>query len=279
MKQKKIIFTDSEIVEFCKATKDTNELHNPGFMGKMGKRVIVPGMFALTRTVNLSADLLKSHANVIKVIFNSLLSSGDFVTLCTIPDPENPYEVRLSAINHKDTLASKDDYARMFRGESKFEDFIEGIRHRIDLDIEQIECFNRLIGTNDPDIANFLFAVAYTSRALLNAIYYPETEVEKEIDGVINRVTNRNSKVSPFYQSLEIHVPSPFPVFTPGSPIDYFIHYERETPCKLYTAHVRCEIDGKIIFHSQYKMGGIPDLVILRMAKDAHPAKKIIPEL
>jgi len=275
MKQKKIIFTDSEIVEFCKATKDTNELHNPEFMGKMGKRVIVPGMFALSRTVNLSADLLKSQANVIKVMFNSLLSSGDFVTLSTIPDPGNPYEVRLSAINHKDTLASKDDYARMFKSERKFEDFIEGIHHRFEIDTDQIECFNRLIGANDPDVANFLFAVAYTSRALLNAIDYPETEIEKEIDGVIHR----NSGVSPFYQSLEIHISSPFPVINPGLAIDYFIHYEREIPCKLYTAHVRCEIDGKIIFHSQYKMGGIPDLVILRMAKDAHPNKKIVPKL
>jgi len=275
MKEKKVIFTDSEIVEFCKATKDTNELHNPEFMGKMGKRIIVPGMFALSRTVNLSAGLLKSQANVIKVIFNSLLSAGDFVTLCTIPDPADPFEVRLSAINHKDTLASKDDYARMFKGERKFDNFIEGIHRRLDMETQQIECFKRLIGANDLDVANFLFAFAYTSRALLDAIDYPETEIEKEIDGVINK----NSNVSPFYQSLELHIPSPFPVFNPGSAIDYYIHYEREIACKLYTAHVRCEIDGKVIFYSQYKMGGIPDLVILRMAKDAHPHKQALPKL
>jgi hypothetical protein len=269
MKQKKVIFTDSEIVEFCKATKDTNELHNPEFMGKMGKRVIVPGMFALSRTVNLGNDLVKSQFNVIKVLFNSLLSSGDFVTLCTIPNPEDPLEVRLSAINHKDTLASNNEYARMFRSERKFENFIEGIHHRIDMDVQQVECFRQLIGPGDPDVANFLFAVSYASKGLLNAIDCPQTEIEKEIDAVINR----NSNVSPFYQSLEIHIPAPFPVWIPGSPIDYFIHYERETAYKLYTAHVRCEIDGKIIFHSQYKMGGIPDIVILRMAKDAHPQK------
>jgi hypothetical protein len=92
-------------------------------------------------------------------------------------------------------------------------------------------------------------------------------------------VINKNSGVSPFYQSLEIHIPSPFPVFDPGKAFDYFIHFERKIPCKLYTAHVRCEIDGKILFHSQYKMGGIPDLVILRMAKDAHPHKNIIPKI
>jgi hypothetical protein len=239
-------------------------------MGKMGKRVIVPGMYALSRTVNLSADLLKSQANVIKVIFNSLLSSGDFVTLCTIPDPEDPCKVRLSAINHKDTLASQDEYARMFKSDHEFENFIRGIHHKTDLDTRQLESFKRLIGSNDPDVANFLFTVSYASKALINSIHSPVTEIEKEIDEVINR----DKMVSPFYQSLEIHIPNPFPVFTPGPAIDYFIHYEREIAFKLYTAHVRCEIEGNVIFHSLYKMGGIPDKVILRMAKDAHPVKR-----
>jgi hypothetical protein len=275
MMKKKVIFTDSEIVEFCKATKDTNELHNPEFMGKMGKRVIVPGMFALSRTVNLSAGLLKSQSNVIKVLFNSLLSSGDFVTLCTVPDPHDPSEVRLSAINHKDTLASNDEYARMFRSEKKFVGFIEGIHHRIEMETQQIECFKRLIEADDRDVANFLFAVSYASKALINAIDDPATETEKEIDGVINR----NSKISPFYQSLEIHIPTPFPLYEPGPPVDYIIHYERVIPCKQYIAHVRCEIDGKTIFYSKYRMGGIPDLVILRMAKDAHPHKPVLAEL
>ena len=62
MKQKKIIFRDTEITEFCCATLDTNEIHDPLFMAKLGKRVIVPGMFALSQTVNLSAGYLKNHA-------------------------------------------------------------------------------------------------------------------------------------------------------------------------------------------------------------------------
>jgi hypothetical protein len=273
IKQQKVIFSDTEIVEFCEATKDTNELHNPAFMGKLGKRVIVPGMFALSRTVNLSADFLKTNTNIIKLIFNSLLSSGDFVTLCTIPDPDDKFRLRLSAINHKDTLASNDDYARMLWGDAVFANFIEGIRHSIGIEPWQIESFKRLIGATDKDVANFLFAVSYTSKALINSIDNPQTEVEIEID----RLINRNSKVSPFYQSLEIHIPDTFPVFMPGKAIDYFIHYEREVPNKRYLAHVRCEIDGITIFHSQYRMGGIPDIVILRMAKDAHLHKNNVP--
>ena len=65
MSQKKIIFRDQEIVEFCNATKDSNEIHNPEFMQHVGKRVIVPGMFALSHTLNLAAGHLKTKVNYI----------------------------------------------------------------------------------------------------------------------------------------------------------------------------------------------------------------------
>ena len=93
MKQKKVIFRDTEIVEFCRATHDTNVIHEPLFMANLGKRVIVPGMFALSQTVNMSGDFLKNHARSLKVLFNSLLSSGDFVTLSTSSCDGNPIEI------------------------------------------------------------------------------------------------------------------------------------------------------------------------------------------
>jgi hypothetical protein len=272
MRQRKIIFKDQEIVEFCKATKDTNEIHNPLYMGEIGKRVIVPGMFALSRTLCLAEDYLKTKANYIKVLFNSLLSSGDFATLCTIPDPNDPDIVRLSAINHKDTLTSRNDYTRMMQVETGPEKSFRGILHRLDFEPRQVETFKRLVGISDTDVAHFLFAVSYASQALLKSIDNPQTEVEQEID----RLINRNSKISPFYQSLEIHIPSPFPSFIPGIALDYYIHFEREKEMKLYSAYVRCDSEGTTIFNSQYKLVGIPDRIILRMAKDIHQSKKII---
>ena len=269
MKQKKIIFRDREIVDFCNATKDTNEIHNRDFMKKMGKRVIVPGMFALARTLNLETQHLKSNVNCIRVLFNSLLSSGDFATLCTIPNPDDPSEVRLSAFNHKDTLTSKDDYTRMFRHQNGVESNYKGILRRLPIEEGQIKIFSELIGTTDTDITNFLFAIAYASRALINCIDEPKTEVESEID----RVINGNSKISPFYQSLEIYFPEPFPVFTPQNSFDYYIHIERVKPNKLYMAHVYCECEGTKVYHSKYKLMGIHDQIILRMAKDANPVK------
>ena len=272
---KKFIFRDQEIVDFCLATKDTNDIHNPGFMEKMGKRVIVPGMFALSRTLNIDSGHLKTKANYIKVLFNSLLSSGDFATLAAVPVVDNPSEVRLSAINHKDTLTSKDEFTRMFYNTDLFTPYLNGIPRILPLNLKQIEIFSGLVGCNDTDVSNFLFAVAYASQALLSAIENPESEVEREIGLLISG----DSKVSPFYQSLEIQIPEPFPVFTPRDKMEYYIHFERERANKLYTAHVRCESNGVRIFHSRYKLVGIPDIIILRMAKDLHPVKASIPSI
>lgn len=269
MKQKKVIFRDQEIVEFCQATKDTNEIHNPDFMQKIGKRVIVPGMFALSSTLNIESQNLKSNTNFIKVLFNSLLSSGDFATLVTSPVQENPNEIRLSAINSKDTLTSKEEYTRMAYLPTVFQPYPNGIPRILPFHTSQLESFTRLVGTTDQDVANFLFAVSYASQALLSAIDEPKTEVEEEIQQQIGG----NSKVSPFYQALEIKVPEPFPSFNPSDSMDYYIHFDRERAFKQYTAHVRCECKGVPVFYSRYKLVGIPDLIILRMAKDLHAIK------
>jgi hypothetical protein len=264
MKQKKIIFGDREIVEFCSATLDTNEIHDPKFMAKLGKRVIVPGMFALAQTVNLSADFLKDHANSLKILFNSLLSSGDFVTLCTSSSKSNSSEIRLSAINCKDTMTSKDEYSRLSVKEFWFKANPKGILRKLEVKPEQISQFIKLIGSDDKDVAHFLFAIAYASQALLRSINKPETRIENEIYETISK----NPSISPFYHSLEIHVPTPFPVFDPTGELAYYIHFEPEIPNKLYSAYVCCESNGKLIFLAHYKLVGIADRIILRMAKE-----------
>jgi len=263
MKKIKIIFRDTEIIEFCRVTLDSNEIHDPIFMAKLDKRVIVPGMFTLSKTVNFSADFLKNHANSMKVLFNSLLSSGEFVTLCSSSSDNDPSEIRLSAINYRDTLTSNNEYTRLSVKETVFNTDHKGILRRLEVKPEQIGKFIQLIGAEDKDVAHFLFAVSYASQALIRSINQPETEIEKEIDETINK----NSTISPFYHTLDIRIPHPFPVFDPVGELDYFIHFEREKLCKLYGAYVRCEHHGKLIFQAHYKLVGIANQVILRMAK------------
>jgi hypothetical protein len=233
-------------------------------MAKLGKRVIVPGMFALSQTVNLSADFLKNNARSLKVLFNSLLSSGDFVTLSTSSPDNNPTEIRLSAINCKDTLTSNEEYTRLSKEVTGFNTENRGILRRLEVTEEQVDKFMQLIKAEDKDVANFLFAVSYASQALISCISAPQTEIESEIDQTISRI----NCLSPFYHTLEILIPETFPVFDPVGEMDYFIHFEREKPGKLYSAYVRCEHNGILIFRSHYKLIGIADKIILRMAKE-----------
>jgi len=270
MKQRKVIFTDHDIVKFCRATKDTNIIHDPATMEKLGKRVVVPGMFALSCAASLSCDFLRTKANSIKVLFNSLLSSGDFTTLVATEINGSGNEVRLSAINHKDTLTTKDEYTRICHTNDLFRTDYPGILHRLDFHPDQLVSFRNLIHAEDPEIAGFLFSVSYASQALLHAIREPRTEIEKEVEELING----KSGVSPFYHTLEIQIPSPFPSFLPGHSIDYFIHFEQEKKFKLYSAYVRCVSGETVIFHSRYQMIGINNQIILRMAKDILHHKK-----
>jgi hypothetical protein len=264
MKQEKIIFKDLEIVRFCRATIDTNEIHDPDFMRRLGKCAIVPGMFVFAKTVNLSVDFLKNQAKSIKVLFNSLLSSGDFVTLCTSSYEENPFEIRLSAINCKDIMTSKNEYSRLSVDEFDFKADPAGILRKLEVKPEQVRQFMQLIGSDDKDVGHFLFSIAYASQALLRSIDQPGSMVEEEICETISE----NPGISPFYRTLEIHIPTPFPVFDPIGELDYFIHFEREKRHKLYGAYVHCESDGNLIFQAYYELASIDDRIILRMAKE-----------
>lgn len=262
--RKRIIFTDRSIVDFCKATRDTNEVHDPVFMGNLHKRVIVPGMFAFTCTVNLTSEFVKTRASKIKVFFNTLLSSGDFADLSAIPDHDDPDRIRLSAINHKDTLASQEEFTHISRTGDFFVPQTEGSLLSLPVACDQVKTFATLTGCADPEVQGFLFSVAYASHALFERISRAETEIEQEID----RLINKESKVSPFYHILEIFLPELFVPMQCDGTIDFRIHFEREKKDRNYVANLQCEQNGSIIYRSVYKLIGIPDSIILRMAKN-----------
>ena len=262
--KKRVIFSDRDIVRFCQATRDTNEVHDPQFMGNLGKRVIVPGMFAFSSAAALTSSYLKEGANRFVVFFHALLSSGDFADMVAAPEPGSTDRVRISAINHRDTLATNEEYTHLERSPEPFMPQTEGIIVSLDVTAGQVSDFAELTHASDPDLLGLLFAVAYASQALYYRIASAETEVEKEIDQLING----SGKVSPFYHRLEISLPEPFVPFVPGKPLRYRIHFERERRLRSYIANLQCEQESRILYKSVYKLVGIPDAIILRMAKN-----------
>jgi len=264
--QKNRIFRDTDIVEFCQTTKDINEIHDPVFMSGIGKRVIVPGMYAFSCAANLSADFLKTKATCIKVFFNSLLSSGDFATLQAVPGEQEMEEVKLAAISHKNTLTSREDYTRICKGIEPFTLQTEGLVHSLEVTATQLISFKHLIEATEDLVSNFLFAVSYASQALYKSIEQPQTEVEHEIHLLISK----GSKISPFYHTLQIHIPPVFPSIKPGLKLDYRIQFIREKKNRAYHAFLQCEQEGQVVYNSKYNLVAISDVVILRMAKEIH---------
>ncbi len=263
--KKRVLFTDQSIVDFCRSTQDTNEVHDPEFMTRLNKRVIVPGMYAFCMTANLAAGFILEGANYFRVYFNTLLSSGDFADLCAIPHP-GTREIRLSAINHKDTLASSEEYTSLFKTGESFVPQVQGHIRQLPVTPGHVDMFHRLISAADPRVGDLLFTVAYASQALFKSIREPETEVEQEIDALVNS----DSKVSPFYHTLEIFLPGTLYEVTHDRPLDYRIHFERVRANRAYLASLQCEQEGNVLFRSVYKLVGIKDSVILRMAKEIH---------
>jgi len=272
--KRKIIFRDQDIVDFCRATRDSNEVHDPCYMAGLGKRAIVPGMFAFSAATNLAAQYMKESGNTIKVFFNTLLSSGDFAELIAEPlAGAEGNSCRLYAINHKDTLTTHDEHTRIFHSDQVLPNQQEGIVRSLPADPSQISDFTRLIGAHDPLVGGYLFAVSYASQALFKSISEALTDTEKEIDDLINH----SGSVSPFYQSLEITLPRPMQPLEISLPIDYRIHFVREKFRKVYLAYLQCEQEERILFRSRYRLMAISDAVILRMAKDIKsPARPLI---
>ena len=228
-------------------------------------------MFAFSSTAILASDFIKTRADYIRVCFNTLLSSGDFADLVAIPNSVLPTEIRLSAVNHKDTLTSNDDYTRISRRGVEFVPQTAGKIMHLPVNELNIRDFSRLIMCHDPELAGFLFSVAYASQALYAGIREASTAVEQEIDKLING----NNRISPFYHTLEIFLPPNFPFIQAKGTIGYRIHFEREKENRAYVANLQCEQEGRIIYRSVYKLVGIPDSIILRMAKGIHhPAGK-----
>jgi len=261
--QKEVVFRDCDIVDFCTATQDTNMIHDPEYMHRCRKQVIVPGMFAFSYAAILAEDFLKHSINRIQVYFNSLLSSGEQVALRVEINPENPAEIRLRACNSRDMLTTREAYTRMLKGTVPIHPQQLGIFRKLPVSEKQITTFARLIQTSDRQTAGFLFAVAYASQALFKSITEADTEVEHEIDELING----DHRISPFYHALEIILPSEFPVLRENGTLDYLIHFEREKFHKTYIAHLECQQEEHIIFQSMYKLVAVPDNIIMRMAK------------
>jgi hypothetical protein len=259
------VFTDQQVHIFCKATKDFNPVHNPLYMQSKGKRVVVPGMLLFSKVATMLFGAVGTSLNSYRILINSIVSTNEEIILGFEDGPNG--DRYIFAINHQDSFSHKDERSRVYQRESEKAFCNDGNYWPLPIDNWQLQDFGEVIGCNNIILRDFLFGIAYASNALFKCIDNPVTEVEREINILLDKTKNP-SQVSPFYQSLEIFLPNnPIPL-VPSGKIDYLIHYEREKKDRVYVAYVRCEQDGQVLYHSEYKLVAIPDRLILRMARD-----------
>ncbi len=259
---KSVNFTDKSIQDFCRITLDDNHIHNPDFMSPMGKQVVVPGMFIFA----IAAKLAAAHVSKIRhihVLFGSMISRGDAVRI--------GYEmfedgIRLLALNGEDCLSIRDEHSVASIYAKEHEISSGGRIQKLRIEEKQLDKFHHLTGEADKAVNDFLFAVAYASKALNMSIGDPYTETEAEINTLIDTSVNP-ARSAPFYQTLDIHLPEKGVSIDSGQ-IDYAISYIREKKNRSYLAQAHCSQNGQTIYHSVYRMIAIPERLILRMFKD-----------
>lgn len=262
--ENKVLFTDSVVADFCKATADDNPIHDPLFMHSQNKGVVVPGMLLFSTIVNLLHRKTSEYFNYYKLIFGNVICTNEPIDLGFETKDEQNY---LYAINGHDMFSTKNDRSVVLKNIFPKNLYSWGISRVMSYQKTQLETFRELTNSFNNSLSDFLFTIAYASAALFKAIREPLTEVETEINRLLNKSINPE-QVSPFYQTLEIFRENPHAELKPEGTIEYNIRFNREKANKIYLAQVKCMHNNMCFYQSEYRLVAIPDRLIMRMVKD-----------
>jgi len=259
------VFTDDQVVTFCQATCDVNPVHDPVYMYSHNKRVIVPGMMLFSKVATMLFGAVGTSLDTYKILINSIVSTNEPITLGYEDGPDN--EKYIFAVNKQDSFSLGEERSKVYLRNTTVEFPKVGSLQSLPVERWQLESFGKVIDCRNVILRDFLFGIAYASNALFKCIGNPASEVEQEINQYLDK-SKDSSQISPFYQTLEIFLPPDPNPLKPNRPIDYLIQFEREVAGRVYKAKVRCEQQGSILYHSEYRLIAIPDKIILRMAKN-----------
>ncbi|MBI2133167.1 MaoC family dehydratase [Candidatus Woesearchaeota archaeon] len=248
-----VVFSDSDIEHFCGATGDTNALHNSAFMRQHGKLAFVPGMMTLLYAVNLASTFLTDGCNLY-AHFGSPLFSGEKAVIYA--KTFSPGEYRLYAMSGgSDLLSSNSGYSGIMI-ERKEHVEVQGIERKLAVSQSQLIDFSVPIRVGN-NVSNLLFAVAYSSRALLEGLMNPKGEGEENVhEWMEGRL--------PVYASLSLQVER---ILIPKGELAYVTNAEasgkRDLVCRVSCSHA-----GNRIYTATYAAKAIAERTIIGMARN-----------
>ncbi len=277
-------FSDKEISDFCTVTKDNNDIHNPQFMGKKSKLAIVPGMMILSQVLDLPLAY-DQNFNLMEIYFSSPLSSGETVEFSYDAINQTEGIILNARRNGNNLLAKLDPTTKKEIGDSKLlttnpehlqnigyplrfdlsdgkeKDSTEAAPNIVNFERENIEDFGKIVSSNS-DITDTLFAIAMSSRALIDSFAYPVSRNENKAKEEIAKI---KGKVLPVYQSLRIFLPEGIQDLR-GGKLEFY--NDVNVKKRDITFDLKCQNDGRTLYFAQYSLKAMTERVLIRYAKD-----------
>ncbi len=288
-------FTEENVIKFCEVTEDSSIHHKPDAMKEKGKLAIVPGMYILALAASQAERFFQNQNTKAEVYFGAPTSVGDSVNFDVagrenggnpnkgepeIAGPQNDVgqnpaiELKVNEIarlltesNGIDVLcAPKQEvdsqdvrYTRLLNiGEMPPE--IEGYKRILIPKDDFLGRFAKLINREPDNLTELLFAIAYSSRALLRGVGEPVTDVEKV-------ARNAMGKLIPVYTSLDLFIPNERPRIEVKGGIHYTVRIENIAK-KKFTYTLDCHTEKGRLCHAVYRLRATKERFVLEMAKD-----------
>lgn len=264
---RKTVFSDNQVIDFCGITADDNPIHNPSYMHAQNKSVVVPGMLLFSTIINLLHQKATESFNCYRLIFGNVICTNETIDLGFASTQDKAEHKYLYAINGHDMFSVKSERSIAFKNDSLTQLPINGIDRKLPYNRYQLNTFKRLTHSINDALSDFLFCIAYASAALFKAIREPLTEVEREIYRLLDKTINPD-QVSPFYQNLEINQINNNILLSDKGEINYNINFTREKENRVYLAQVSCYSENQLLYQSIYRLIAIPDKIIMRMVKE-----------
>lgn len=274
-------FSDENVMNFCEVTEDSSIHHKPDAMKEKGKLAIVPGMYILALAASQAEGFLQNQNTKAEVYFGAPSCIGDSIDFDVAkrengpkPDEVEPEIARLLTSNNgidvlcapkqeverKQELESQDvRYTRLLNiGEMPPE--IEGYKRILIPKNDSLGRFAKLANREPDSLTELLFAIAYSSRALLRGVGEPLTDGEKVARDAMG-------KLIPVYLSLDLFIPKERPRIEVNRGIHYTVRTENIAK-KKFTYVLDCHTSNSRLYYAVYRLRATQEKLVLEMARD-----------
>ncbi len=256
------VYTPSEIRTFSESTGDDIILHNPEIMKQRNRYPIVQGLFLLVDLLKLQRRFLIENAALIEMYINGCANPYDELVMGNEKERDGSYRMAVfKGVN--DIISLKETHSRMLQidGKETLPSGNGGRQIRLCLDAEKLKKFKELVEINEDSLASLLYAMASSSRALLNCVKEPTSDLEKHVLDLMNSPEQH----MPVYTYLSFIIPGNGKFVDKDNELGFNIDITQND--ERYDLCLTCKQNERILYTAHHKAVPIKLDVIMRHTK------------